>query len=452
VRPRHPAGALLPLRHRNRPDRLPGPRTPQVERAMSQRAASSLGVVSLLTWVCLFPAGTLAPAAMAQDVLIIRPLANNESEVTAAQIRFEVEISAFSPVTAVKINGQAQPIRQSTWVTLGVPMRLKPGPNRIIVDATTEFGTVSREFVINLKYEEKAPAEKAVPEEGGVGFQLISMLGAQNSSNPLHTPTGTPATSGTRSFLILIPILDWNLDPDSTLQFQGILSRDRYGKEELAAAEVAFTQAAASWIETFGNGGTWKVGAGYNYIDQTYDDLFGGKVHLEEDSLVFTELRWPIAESYLAVGGLEALNRNLIQDPPEPDLVEDATAITLKVGLESETSPLRGKAYVQVTDNDAVGKYKDERILRFTGELSYLFETFILSGGYRLKRSELVEPDPVLGETITSTLSTYVLTGNYLLSETWIINAELLQEQQTSNLDALEYDNTGLSLAIINLF
>ena len=53
-----------------------------------------------------------------QDFLIIRPMGNNKSVVSAREFIFEVEASAFEPILEVKINGEVQDIAQKSWVSV----------------------------------------------------------------------------------------------------------------------------------------------------------------------------------------------------------------------------------------------------------------------------------------------------------------------------------------------
>lgn len=104
----------------------------------------------------------VAGAASEESILIFRPLEDNreiyfsnEDELLAVpggrMFLFQVEISAFSPLLEVRVNGRVYAQPQSTWVLLKMPQYLRPGKNRIVVEARTGRELTTREFVVELK-------------------------------------------------------------------------------------------------------------------------------------------------------------------------------------------------------------------------------------------------------------------------------------------------------------
>ncbi len=114
---------------------------------------------ALLMWGV---ADMLPGAAAAQSLLIIRPLDNAaavfyEDDPSLLIVpggrmyRFRVEITAFSPLLEVRINGTRERTPRKTWAVLEKVLLLRFGENRIRVDARSQTEEASKEFVIELK-------------------------------------------------------------------------------------------------------------------------------------------------------------------------------------------------------------------------------------------------------------------------------------------------------------
>ena len=408
--------------------------------------------------ICLFsalPLARLAPEAQAQDILIVRPLNNNQTVATKQEIDFEVVVSSFAPVIEVKFNGEPQPLDPAPTVIVSKSMRLERGINTILVQVATEFETAEKEFEIRFG----KPEKKKRPN-----FQLITMLGAQQKSNPLKLKDGEIA--GTRTFLVLVPRYDWFFGKRDTLRLQSIIARDSYDKEELAAEEVALTQLTLRWIDGNGKNDLWTLGVGYDSIVTETADA--------TDAFLFTDFRWGFGEgpSYFEFG-LEWKQQEFEgepddaffldpanpPDPADPALIEarnndeDAQVVTLRSTLQSELWTFKSKLKFEFSTLDADGKFKDKDTIKLSEQLSKAFGAWVLGFGLRAKQNSFKESNPQFGDVAPSeTLLTFFFNSTVALSKSWLITAEVLTESQTSNVDTSEYDNTALSLAIINVF
>ena len=118
----------------------------------------------------------LVPNAIAQDILIVRPLNNNTTVARKQEIIFEVEASSFAPIIEVRINGEVQPIDPSPTVNVRKQVRLARGINTFLVEVATEFENASKEFEIRFG---------KVPPKAKKQFQFITILGQESVSNPL---------------------------------------------------------------------------------------------------------------------------------------------------------------------------------------------------------------------------------------------------------------------------
>ena len=89
-----------------------------------------------------------------------RPLDNSDVVVSKPDIVFELEVTAFSTIRTVTVNGAAQPIKPGTFAVIRVPAHLKPGVNRFLVQVQTDEGPATETFVIQLVKPSAASSEK----------------------------------------------------------------------------------------------------------------------------------------------------------------------------------------------------------------------------------------------------------------------------------------------------
>ena len=391
-----------------------------------------------------------APEARAEEILIVRPLNNNQTEVSRKIIEFEVRISAFTPIVSVKINGVPVKFLRGPSVLVKRELDLDEGENVIEVEAATEFDEASREFEITY-----IPAgQKGKPERDH--FQLVTVLGTQVVSNPLKVPSTINETQGVRTFLILIPRLDVFPSKTSTLRLQTIIARDRYNKDELTGEESALTQVTLSWIMQTGEQDSWTLGAGQNIIDLGYGGLLEGQQLTEKDIFLFSSLRFGLGEGAAFLDlALELKQQDFKEAAANPDNEEDAFVLTFKGFLQGGFWIFKSKTKSSLAITAADGKHKDKTESKASEELSISFGRLIVGGGIRIRRNDFRKADttsftqPVQP---TETLTTFFFNTTLAFSRSWFLTAEYLTESQTSNVRESEYDNTSLSTSFIYIF
>ncbi len=433
----------------------------------------------------------------AADILIVRPLDNNQTESKKRKILFEVEVSSFDPVLKIAINGKAMRIKPAPTVRVKRRLTLKKGTNKIRVDVTTEFETASKVFEIRYRRKKKGPVEaKKDP------FQLITLLGAQESSNALKVNSENPenpqtATSARRSFLILIPRYDWALNKASTLRFQGVVSRDilactdtqeqcRKGTDDptteeldtipgtenenlLKGQQIAFTQVTANWIRNTSKLNSWSLGIGYNLISLIEDSIATGDDKKEHDLFLSSTMHRGLgAKSFYEVG-LELKSQEVTTEPvdatiidetsgepitvPAGDLNEDALTTTLQGTLEGPVFGLKGKLKGSFARVDTEGKLKVKDVQKLSAGITIPMGTFILGLGVKASKNKFKEPNPIAGGVKPEqTLISPNVTATWAISRSWIVTAEYLTESQSSNVPESEYDNSALSASLIYIY
>ena len=123
----------------------------------------------------------------------------------------------------------------------------------------------------------------------------------------------------------------------------------------------------------------------------------------------------------------------------------------------------RGKFRAGYAITDAKGKLQSKTTIQAAAELGYPLSA-LLSGdsalgktiigfGLRYRADAFDETDLVLQPVAPEeTLTTVFLNALYPISKAWIINAEYRAESQSSNIAALEYDNTALTASVIYIY
>lgn len=382
----------------------------------------------------------------ASDIAIYRPSDRNEQTVNTPRYVFAAEVSAFAPITSVSINGRQVQTPGTTYTTVQVGLRLKPGENRVVVEATTEYETARREFVIRLKYRDQ-------PEAARKRLQVIAMVGAQHNSNPLQVPDDAEETPGVRTFVLVVPRYDFRLGSADDLRLGAIIARDTYDDEALAQQEVAFTQLTLTWLHGRPKDGQFQLGTGYNRVDLEADTLLAGKTHVESDVLLFTAWRRDFGQDGTWEAGLNLRQRDITAETDNPDFDSDAL-VYRAYGLVGGGlwGGLRGKARGGYEVTDAKGRYNDLSTLRGELSLTWPLGRFIPAVALRSRREMYAETDPVSGEKPVFLVHTGVLTLNVQVTDNWLVVAEAQAESQIAADPTQEYENRTYQLALAYIY
>lgn len=397
--------------------------------------------------------------AQAQDptVLVLAPTLPAKAETTEDRVKLDLDISAFSNIKAVKINGQAQPVTPSDYLKVSGTFPLVTGENRFLVEVDTDVGKTAKEFVITRV---AVPSGVAPPPTAAKPFGLIAAAGFQSVSNVFRTQTD--AQAGTRTFLIAIPSYVRPLDESSALRLQGIFSRDQYSKKDFSSQEVAFNQVTAARVKQLEGLDNWQVGAGLNLVDGTYDNILTYKTRVEQDLFAFGSLRRYQSETEFVEGYAELKSISL-NDQPSGNYNADANVLTGRADLERELGKLHGRFRGMLSLYNASGKYESKSILRLSGELSSTIgrlsgqssgaaRDLTLGAAIRARSEAFSTSDPQIGKAMSDTLLTYALIAAYPLARSWVVTGEYLTEHLDSNVDGFKYDNNALTITLIYVY
>ena len=167
----------------------------------------------------------------AQEILIFRTSPGKERR---AEGWFRFQVSAFSPLLVVKVNGFAQMVsKDADWAEYEVPYFLKEGKNLFTIFVQTKTGEREEEFIVT--YEPPEKRSKAPPPLNGV-----IMVGQTHSDNILSVQEGNTKTSSAKNDLLLSGAYAFEINDESAVSINAILKFDRHQNRSLVAEEVLF--------------------------------------------------------------------------------------------------------------------------------------------------------------------------------------------------------------------
>ena len=174
-------------------------------------------------------------------------------------LRFQV--SAFSPILAVKVNGYAQMVSPGTdFMEYEVPYQLLPGANQFEVFVQTRDAEYRQ--IILLTYEPPQSIKPRAP----LPVDLIIILGETYSDNMLLVPEGSTKRSASKNDLLLSLSYHLNFSEVQKGSMKGLLKIERQKDRSLASQEILFRQFSLEYQDRDLWGFSLSSGLGQNVI------------------------------------------------------------------------------------------------------------------------------------------------------------------------------------------
>jgi len=194
---------------------------------------------------------------VSEEILIFRTSPGKE-EIAEGWFRFQV--STFSPIMVIKVNGFAQMVKpNSDWAEIETPFYLKIGKNLFTIFVQTENGQKEQEFIVT--YEPQKKERKKPPPLNGV-----VMLGLTNSDNILSAQDGGSKTSASKNDFLLSSAYAFEINEESDVSINAVLKFDRHQNRSLATEEVLFRQISTEYRHKNLLGLDLKTGLGQSVI------------------------------------------------------------------------------------------------------------------------------------------------------------------------------------------
>ena len=201
-----------------------------------------------------------------KEILIFR---TSPAKEIWAEGLFRFQVSAFSPLLVVKVNGFAQMVKEDAdWSEYEIPYYLKKGKNLFKIFVQTKKG--QREQVFIVTYEPVEKKRKSSPPLNG-----IIMFGQTNSDNILSVQESKTKTSSAKNDLLLSGSYAFGINKESAFSLNAVLKFDRHQNRSLVAEEVLFRQFGSEYRHKNLLNLEFSTGLGQNVISLKDVDTAG---------------------------------------------------------------------------------------------------------------------------------------------------------------------------------
>lgn len=399
-------------------------------------------IAGLLLFVLFF--GAFPGLVFAKEILIYSTSHNNEAEVSEKQGALIVEISSFSLIMQIFVNGQKQitPDIGKTKSRVVIPYNLKKGRNVFNVRVKTQEGEEQADFV--LKLQEKKPKK---------ALGLIGVIGGQQVANPTNVSNEDDYVGGKKGQITLVPSYTLWMSDEWGITLKGIGYREVYDKDELRPYEAQFTQVALSIKREAKNAVNFELGGGWNSVEGQYEMPYDAEYHKETNLFGFLKLRVPLGQNFSIDLEADGKNRNSQNVAENQNYEEDALIASFGMAINVKMAKILSislKGGVQQTD--AIGKFKDNTVSRggIGLKLNLSFLIVSLDGNYI--QTAYKEVDPLVNEKTLNKKSAYKIGLIVPIVSSFLIQINYKGEHQTSNISANEYDNKVAGLSMVFLY
>ncbi|HIA56518.1 MAG TPA: hypothetical protein EYM80_07465 [Deltaproteobacteria bacterium] len=371
--------------------------------------------------------------------------------VKEADGEFLVQVSAFSPLKSVSINGRNQPLAPKSYqAKFGVDYHLKPGENFFEIKVVTESGETEQEFIVFFETKEiKRDAGKVKP------FMLIVILGWADDDNTNNVPSGTTKVHSTKSSFVLVPVFNQKITYFSTFSVKGLITGDRQQKSEFKSREFMLKQLAFEWTtrKTFLGDVTFGVGANRLSTKDTQ------KTSSYRDSW-FSKYKRAGADSFINFGfkfgadkGTEwsvKFDHKLKSVPGTPS--SKGLENSFKIGAKNKFGIYKTYFNLGQSTTNLQDDSKDKAKVDGSAKLNMPLKPVLLSLQAQLSESKDRLANSTTGIKTKSRKKTYKFGVTYPLASWLILAYSRKLEQQESNLTNKDYKKNSNSLQLTMIF
>lgn len=383
-----------------------------------------------------------------EDVLIF---SLSPDLVKEAEGKFLVQVSAFTPIRSVWINGKEQPAPPKAYqAQFEVDYLLTPGENFFAVQAITESGESEQEFIVFYETKDiKRDAKKVKP------FVLITILGAADDDNTNNVPDGTGKTRSTKSNFIFVPAFNQKITYFSTLSVKGLIVGDQQHQSEFKSREFLLKQLTLEWKtrKTFLGDVTWGIGA--NQLSTRDPNQTSGfrdswtDEYKQSGSDTFANLGFKFGADKGTKWNVK-LDHKLKSAPDNPE--SKGTADSFKIGAKTRFGKLKTGFQLSRTTTDLQDDSKDKSTVKGSAKLNVPLKPLMLSLQTQLSETTNRIADATTGITTKTRKTTYTAGISYPVSN-WLIFAYSRKlEKQTSNLENSDYQKNINNLQMTLIF
>lgn len=387
-------------------------------------------------------------SAVEEDILIF---SLSPDLVKEADGELLVQVSAFSPLKSVSINGRNQPLAPKSYqAKFGVDYQLEPGENIFEIIATTEEGENEQEFIVFFETKEiKRDAGKVKP------FMFITILGYADDDNTNSVSNGSAKVSSSKSNFVLVPVFNQKITYFSTFSVKGLITGDQQQKSEFESREFMLQQLTLEWKtrKTFLGDITFGVGANRLSTKDT------AKTSSYRDSW-FSKYKKAGADSFINLGfGFGAdigtkwsvkFAHKLKSVPGTPS--SKGTANSLSFGAKNKFGKFKTNFSLSSATTNLLDDSKDKSKVSGSVKLSFPLKPVLLSLQTKFAETNDQTANSITGIKTKSRKSTYKFGITYPLASWMILAYTRKMEGQESNLINKDYKKNSNSLQLTMIF
>ena len=359
------------------------------------------------------------------------------------QLRFQV--SAFSPILAVKVNGYAQMIRPGLdFMEYEVPYQLLPGDNTFEIFVQTRDAEIRQPILLTYN-----PPQTIQPRER-LPVDLVLILGQVQSDNMLLVPESSTKRSASKNELLLSLSYHFPLGKIQKLFFKGLLKIDRQQDRSLASQEILFRQFGLDYQDRDLWGVSFTSGLGQNVISNKSDSASSGSegfVKTSESLFLFGSAENKFGKSTSLHTKLQLEMQNKITTDSE-----DGTLNHFYLDGKTTLFGIRFNGGLQNSSSGFKETVKNYQTSVFKMGIQYPWESWIFGFQFRTSDQKYKELDPASQIIPQHKQDLISLQSKYSFTKTMIGDLTLNQTKKASNDASKAYQESQLALQLIMVY
>ena len=377
-----------------------------------------------------------------KEIQIIR-LSQGIVKKPEGQLRFQV--SAFSPILAVKVNGYAQMIRPGMdFMEYEVPYQLLPGENTFEIFVQTQEAEIQQ--LIRLTYKPPQTIKPRAP----LPVDLVLILGQVQSDNMLLVPESSTKRSASKNELLLSLSYHFPLSKIQKLFFKGLLKIDRQQDRSLASQEILFRQFGLDYQDRDLWGFSFTSGLGQNVISSKSDSASSGS----EGFVKTSESLFLFGSGENKFGKSTSLHTKLQFEMKNKFTIDSEDRTLNHFYLDGKTTLLgiRFNGGLQNSSSALKETVKNYQTSVFKIGIQYPRESWIIGFQFRTsyqKYKELDTASQIIPQHKQDLIS---IQSKYSFTKTMIGDLTLNQTKKASNDASKAYQESQLALQLIMVY
>jgi len=405
----------------------------------------------ILLWVLVFLGTSLEAQTneneenteSAQKILIFRTSPGKESR---AEGWFRFQVSAFSPLLVVKVNGFAQMIsKDADWAEYEIPYFLKQGKNLFTIFVQTKTGEREEEFIVS--YEPPAKKSKAPPPLNGV-----IMFGQTNSDNMLSVQEANTKTSAAKNDLLLSGAYAFEINDESAVSLSAVLKFDRHQNRSLVAEEVLFRQFGTEYRHKNLLSLDFSSGLGQSVISlkeaNPTNPYKAGEFSEDVQSLfLFISAKKSWGRQFSGSLKIQLDSQNKVTTDSE-----DGNLTLISLGAKSRWDEFRFQGRLDSKSTALKDSSKDYQTTVLDAGVSYSWTPWVFGLNYQNMNQQYANADPATNLVLQNKKDEMSLNCKYSFSNSTIVGGDMKQIKQSSNDATKAYQANQFTMQYIWMF